>query len=195
RPGRRRAGPRRGLPLGPAGPDGHRSRSGVVPGVVPLFVARPSSGRGRFHRPPDSIGSREPSMVEAPARALDGSKGWDTRTMRRRLCMLLVAALIGTIALPLVPAPASASGSITFYGSGDGHGLGMSQWGAYGLATMGWRHRKILTHFSRGTRVGTATPLPSNIRIGLTTQRTLVHLTSQIHRVRLWIWAPVLGRF
>ena len=134
-------------------------------------------------------------MVEAPARALDGSKGWDTRTMRRRLCMLLVAALIGTIALPLVPAPASASGSITFYGSGDGHGLGMSQWGAYGLATMGWRHRKILTHFYRGTRVGTATPLPSNIRIGLTTQRTLVHLTAQVHRVRLWIGAPLSGRF
>ena len=115
--------------------------------------------------------------------------------MRRRLCMFIATALIGTFALSIGQVPAGASGSITFYGSGDGHGLGMSQWGAYGLANMGWGHGKILTHFYRGTRVDAATPLPPNIRIGLTTQRTLVHLTAQVHRVRLWIGAPLSGTF
>jgi len=71
----------------------------------------------------------------------------------------------------------------------------MSQWGAYGLANMGWGHGKILTHFYRGTRVDATEPLPSNIRIGLTTQRTLVHLTAQVHRVRLWTGAPFSGTF
>src|SRR5512133_2313157 len=104
-----------------------------------------------------------------------------TRGMRRRLCMFLVATSIGTLTLSVAPVSAGASGSLTFFGSGDGHGLGMSQWGAYGLANMGWGHRKILTHFYRGTRGDATTPLPPNIRIGLTTQRTLVHLTAQVH--------------
>ena len=78
--------------------------------------------------------------------------------------MFLAAALIGTLTLSVGQVPAGATGSITFYGSGDGHGLGMSQWGAYGLATMGWRHRKILTHFYQGTRVDAATPLPPRSR-------------------------------
>src|SRR5512132_3561930 len=98
-----------------------------------------------------------------------------TRTMRLRLCTFLMAASIGALTLSIVPVSAGASGSLTFYGSGDGHGLGMSQWGAYGLAKMGWGHQKILTHFYRGTRVDAAASLPPNIRIGLTAGRSLVH--------------------
>ena len=77
--------------------------------------------------------------------------------------------------------PASASGSFTFYGSGDGHGIGMSQWGAYGLAQMGWSHAQILKHFYRGHggRVSSA-PLPGRIRVGLTSGRTVVHLRAQV---------------
>src|SRR5437763_403565 len=44
-------------------------------------------------------------------------------------------------------------GNFTFYGSGWGHGLGMSQWGAYGLAHKGWNHTRILEHFYSGTTV------------------------------------------
>ncbi|HEX9300628.1 MAG TPA: hypothetical protein VF968_10935, partial [Actinomycetota bacterium] len=113
--------------------------------------------------------------------------------MRRRLSFFLAAALVGTVTVSLPQVPAGASGAVTFYGSGDGHGLGMSQWGAYGLANMGWGHRKILTHFYRGTRVGASAPLPAKVRIGLTTQRTLVHLTAQVHRVRVWVGAPFSG--
>ena len=114
--------------------------------------------------------------------------------MRRRLCTFLVAASIGALSLSIVPVSAGASGSLSFYGSGDGHGLGMSQWGAYGLRNMGWGHRKILTRLLPRDPGGCGRPAPPNIRIGLTTQRTLVHLTAQVHRVRLWIGAPFSGR-
>ena len=73
--------------------------------------------------------------------------------MRRRLSILLTVSLLGAAALSVGQAPASASGTVTFYGSGDGHGLGMSQWGAYGLALDGWGYRKILTHFYQRTAV------------------------------------------
>src|SRR5206468_4097141 len=66
------------------------------------------------------------------------------------------------------------------------------QWGAYGLALDGWSSSKILTHFYAGTRVQTPT-LPKKIRIGLTTDRAKVHLTAQVHKVRVWIGAAQTG--
>lgn len=39
----------------------------------------------------------------------------------------------------------------------EGHGLGMSQWGAYGMATKGWTYDKILTFYYTGTNIGTYT--------------------------------------
>jgi SpoIID/LytB domain protein len=42
-------------------------------------------------------------------------------------------------------------------GHGWGHGVGMSQWGAYGYALHGWKYRRILAHYYPGTtmsRVG-----------------------------------------
>ncbi len=38
-------------------------------------------------------------------------------------------------------------------GHGWGHGVGMSQWGAYGLALHGWSCRQILAHYYPGTRL------------------------------------------
>ncbi len=38
-------------------------------------------------------------------------------------------------------------------GSGSGHGVGMSQWGAKGLAERGATFRKILSHFYKGARI------------------------------------------
>ena len=62
----------------------------------------------------------------------------------------------------------------------------MSQWGAYGLAQMGWSHGQILKHFYRGTAVGVTSPVPGSIRVGLTSGRTIVHLKAQVGPVRLW---------
>jgi SpoIID/LytB domain protein len=41
-------------------------------------------------------------------------------------------------------------------GHGWGHGLGMSQWGAYGYAKHGWTYDRILAHYYPGTTLGPA---------------------------------------
>ncbi|MFA5543440.1 MAG: stage II sporulation protein SpoIID, partial [Bacilli bacterium] len=42
-----------------------------------------------------------------------------------------------------------AADEVTFYGGGNGHGVGMSQYGAYGLATQGKNYEEILnTYYS-----------------------------------------------
>jgi stage II sporulation protein D len=41
-----------------------------------------------------------------------------------------------------------------FQGRGYGHGVGMSQWGAKGMADQGFGYQRILEHYYRGTRVG-----------------------------------------
>jgi SpoIID/LytB domain protein len=40
-------------------------------------------------------------------------------------------------------------------GHGWGHGVGMSQWGAYGYALHGWTYKRILSHYYPGTKIGT----------------------------------------
>ncbi len=40
-------------------------------------------------------------------------------------------------------------GEITFEGSGYGHGVGMSQWGAYGMAEEGRNYEEIIAHYFR----------------------------------------------
>lgn len=41
-------------------------------------------------------------------------------------------------------------------GHGWGHGLGLSQWGAYGYAKHGWTYDRILAHYYPGTTLGPA---------------------------------------
>ena len=43
---------------------------------------------------------------------------------------------------------------ITFTTAGSGHGVGMSQYGANGLAKKGEDYRAILSHYYQGTAVG-----------------------------------------
>jgi stage II sporulation protein D len=51
-------------------------------------------------------------------------------------------------------------------GRGWGHGVGMSQWGAHGLASQGSDFEEILTHYYSGTTVGAA-PDPGPIEVGV----------------------------
>src|SRR5688572_1014883 len=88
------------------------------------------------------------------------------------------------------PAPATpgiARSGFRFFGSGFGHGIGMSQWGAYGLAQMGWPHKRIVKHFYRGTRVERLADPVRKIRVGLTWDRTKIHLAAKEGPVRLWV--------
>jgi SpoIID/LytB domain protein len=58
-------------------------------------------------------------------------------------------------ARPAADAPA-ATPTFTFSGRGWGHGVGMSQWGAYGYALHGWTYDRIVDHYYTGTELGTA---------------------------------------
>ncbi len=98
---------------------------------------------------------------------------------------------------PFTGAPADASGrgatergSFTFFGSGYGHGLGMSQWGSYGLALQGWGYRSILANFYRGTEVQADPDPVKKLRVGLTYDRALIHLGARSGPVKLWIGRP-----
>ncbi len=94
--------------------------------------------------------------------------------MRRALLLsfVVLAAVLGPAA------PGRAADSFTFYGSGFGHGLGMSQWGAYGLAQEGWTHQRVLTHFYSGTKLAKADAPPKTLRIGLVQGKTKIRLTA-----------------
>ncbi|HZP89613.1 MAG TPA: SpoIID/LytB domain-containing protein [Actinomycetota bacterium] len=109
--------------------------------------------------------------------------------MRRALAIALVAAAA------LWPgAPAGAADSFTFYGSGWGHGLGLSQWGAYGLAQQGWTSGQILTHFYSGTRVVKDPDPPASLRIGLAQGKSAVHLQADEGDVALVLGDPETGQ-
>ncbi|NLD20480.1 MAG: stage II sporulation protein D [Clostridiales bacterium] len=43
--------------------------------------------------------------------------------------------------------------TITFTSSGSGHGVGMSQYGADGMAKKGYSYKKILSHYYSGTKI------------------------------------------
>jgi len=49
---------------------------------------------------------------------------------------------------------ARAGTTLVVTGHGWGHGVGMSQWGAYGYALHGWKYRRILSHYYPGTTMG-----------------------------------------
>ena len=68
--------------------------------------------------------------------------------------------------------------SYVFEGSGWGHGVGMSQWGAYGMAKQGFNYREILSYYYRGTKVS-AWSCPAEIRVGLLEGQSSIELAPQ----------------
>jgi SpoIID/LytB domain protein len=108
--------------------------------------------------------------------------------MLRRVRLLLTAVVV--VAVVVGGSVANAADTFRFHGSGYGHGIGMSQWGAYGLANKGWSYQHILTHFYSGTRVVHSSTLPRKIRVGLTSGRTKIHLGAKDGPVRLWLDGP-----
>ncbi|MDP9067109.1 MAG: SpoIID/LytB domain-containing protein [Actinomycetota bacterium] len=57
-------------------------------------------------------------------------------------------------------------GVVRVVGRGWGHGVGMSQWGAYGLAARGAGYVDILTHYYTGVQVGPVRD-PGRLEVGL----------------------------
>ncbi|MFN2490205.1 MAG: SpoIID/LytB domain-containing protein [Actinomycetota bacterium] len=97
---------------------------------------------------------------------------------RRGMRRLAVCALAGALIAALVPAGAQAKRTVTIRGRGWGHGIGMSQYGAYGRALKGRGARQILTHYYSGAHVRKAR-MPRRVRVGLLQSRGAIHVTSQ----------------
>src|SRR6185437_11610417 len=93
--------------------------------------------------PPYLTGSRRPLTAIRDAR-------WTVRVLRALL----------TAAVALAGSTAAARAASTFYirGGGDGHGIGMSQYGAYGYALHGADYKAILAHYYQGTALATTDP-------------------------------------
>ena len=72
--------------------------------------------------------------------------------------------LLTALALSLAaPAAADAAVRHVLRGAGFGHGIGMSQYGAYGYALDGASYPGILAHYYKGTRLSTAPDRPVRV--------------------------------
>ncbi len=76
------------------------------------------------------------------------------------------------------PSPCGASGTFTVAGAGWGHGVGLSQYGALGMAKEGSTAEQIVTHYYTGTQVA---PVPDDvdIRVGLLAQVSSAQLRTE----------------
>src|SRR5437868_13658395 len=101
--------------------------------------------------------------------------------LRRSLVLAVLAALLAAgsaAAMPAVcstacfAAPTGSGALLVFSGHGWGHGVGMSQYGAYGYAQHGSTYDQILAHYYPGTTLG---PAPaSTIRVLLVDKKKKV---------------------
>ena len=81
--------------------------------------------------------------------------------MRRTL--LPLTALLAALA---APAQANAQTRWVADGAGWGHGIGMSQYGAKGMAENGWDYRRILGHYYSDTEIGSASGRTIRVLLG-----------------------------
>lgn len=84
----------------------------------------------------------------------------------RRFAARTAAAAAGLItALGFAP-DAEAAKKLHFDGGGYGHGVGLSQYGAYGYAQNGWNAKRIVGHYYTGTKLGEAPTKRVRVLIG-----------------------------
>src|SRR5262245_5318992 len=111
--------------------------------------------------------------------------------MRKTLLLILLI----VVATGAIPAGAGSGrerrgpSEFRMFGSGFGHGLGLSQWGAFGLAGKGWGPTKILRHFYTGTSIAREDG-PTNLRIGLVQGEDDVRLQAESAAVELRLDDP-----
>lgn len=122
--------------------------------------------------------------------------------MTSRIRHLFLAAITGflvvavaTVSIPRLTDDVEAttvSGSVyTFEGGGWGHGVGMSQYGAYGMALQGSSADQIIRHYYTGTQVTTRTT-NDPIRVLLATNASRFDMVARgdVHIPQLGITAP-----
>ncbi len=75
--------------------------------------------------------------------------------MRPTLRHLALGALLAVLlAAAAAVAPAQGASRLVVRGAGFGHGVGMSQYGAFGFANKGFDHGTILRHYYSGAQIG-----------------------------------------
>jgi len=115
---------------------------------------------------------REPMPTPQPTSPVCGAPP------RRPRSRLALAGALALLALLVAAGPAAARSSqykFTITGHGWGHGVGLSQWGAYGYARHGWGYKAILKHYYTG--IGFSTVPNSVIRVRLRSGLSSVKLT------------------
>lgn len=98
-----------------------------------------------------------------------------TISNRLHLAIGLVAVLLSGLVAPIASSPTAGAqpASFTFEGGGWGHGVGMSQYGAYGRAAAGLSHAEILAAYYQGTTVSSVAS-PTDLRVHLGTVAEVV---------------------
>jgi stage II sporulation protein D len=96
------------------------------------------------------------------------------RRLRRAACLAAAAAAL--LLTSAAPAFAQSNSLLWIAGRGWGHGIGMSQWGAYGYAVHGWKYDAIIKHYYTGVSLGKVSN--STIRVLLAQSKTTVSVTS-----------------
>ena len=112
------------------------------------------------------------------------SLAWSTAVRFLTVCSVLVALAAGGAAWahPGQSHPGQSEampGEALFVvsGRGWGHGVGMSQYGAYGMANAGHTHEEILAHYYSGTELGQAPT--KQVRVLLAEARPAVTISSR----------------
>jgi stage II sporulation protein D len=82
------------------------------------------------------------------------------------------------------PAPSAAPAAFTISGAGYGHGVGMSQYGAHGMALRGYSASRILSFYYGGAKAGSVR-LPATIRVGLLQANRDPGVGGRLKRVRV----------
>src|SRR5438128_6464838 len=114
-----------------------------------------------------AVGRRSLALVVLAAAVAAGSAASAGRALTAPVCT-------GTC----FSAPAGSGALFVFTGHGWGHGVGMSQYGAYGYALHGSTFDQILSHYYPGTTLG---PAPvSRIRVLLADKRKTLKLSSEV---------------
>ena len=94
------------------------------------------------------------------------------------LACSLTLGLAGSTAAPAHAATVQVPATFSFSGAGWGHGVGMSQYGARGMALAGYTAEQIVTHYYTGTTVS-AVPDRAEIAVNLLHQSPRVTVRTE----------------
>jgi stage II sporulation protein D len=87
--------------------------------------------------------------------------------------LLLTGLTVGHASAGFTPPALKGTPQFVIAGHGWGHGVGMSQWGAYGYAQNGWTYDKILAHYYPGTELTSTTVKSIRVLLASTASVTI----------------------